>query len=119
MTTRRRGRDPRRSVLRWVPLFAVVAVVWAVVLRQRKRTTSPPAARSGIAPSSRPDDRPVDDFVAPTELPADPEVPRADALDQARPAAPPVGMGPVSSDPEAPEADAIEQAIAVPPEPDL
>jgi hypothetical protein len=112
MRTRRRGENPRRSVRRWLPLLAVVAVAWAVLLRRPKGTISSPAV------SRRSGDRLPDDYITPTDLPTDPEVPTADALDQARTAAPPVGMGPVSSDPEAPEADAIDQAIAVPPEPD-
>ncbi len=58
-----------------------------------------------------PDEHPRSDEPAgPTERPADPEVPEADGLEQAREvtAAQPVDR--VTRDPEVAEADAIEQA---------
>jgi hypothetical protein len=56
-----------------------------------------------------------DDEESPQEIPsADPEVPEADALDQAREVTPGERRGPVSRAIDAPEADALEQAIEVP-----
>ena len=49
-------------------------------------------------------------------MPADPEVPEADALEQAREVEPGVVSLPPSRDPEVPEADALEQAAEVPPD---
>lgn len=51
-----------------------------------------------------PDDAPTDD----------PEVPEADALEQAREVVPPPRPGRPALDPEVPEADAWEQSIEVP-----
>lgn len=48
----------------------------------------------------------------------DPEVPEADALDQAREVAPSERRTRVSQAIDAPEADAIDQAIEEPPDPD-
>jgi hypothetical protein len=47
-------------------------------------------------------------------LPADPEKPEADALDQEREVAPSEHRGPVSRTIDTSDADAIEQAIEVP-----
>ena len=49
-------------------------------------------------------------------MPADPEVPEADALDQAKEVDRGEVVLPPSRDPEVPEADALEQAVEVPPE---
>jgi hypothetical protein len=51
-------------------------------------------------------------------MPSDPEVPEADALDQARTVGPAEHRGRVSRAIDAPDADAIEQATEVPIEPD-
>jgi hypothetical protein len=51
----------------------------------------------------------------PTRRSWDPEVPDADAIDQAEEVGPSHRLGPVSRDIEVPEADAIEQAFEVPP----
>jgi hypothetical protein len=51
-------------------------------------------------------------------LPSDPEVPEADALDQARVVGPVEHRGRVSRAIDAPDADAIEQATEVPIEQD-
>ena len=47
-------------------------------------------------------------------VPEDPEVPEADALDQAREVIPGERHGPVSRGIDVPEADSIDQAIEVP-----
>jgi len=48
---------------------------------------------------------------------SDPEVPDADAAEQARPVTEEPTAEPLSPDPEAPEADALEQSQPVPADP--
>jgi hypothetical protein len=50
-----------------------------------------------------------------SRLSSDPEVPEADAIEQAEEVGPSDRFGPVSRDIEVPEADAIEQAFEVSP----
>jgi hypothetical protein len=64
-------------------------------------------------PQTLDDETQDDELVAP-----DPEIPEADALDQAREVVPAGRRGPVSRAIDAPEADALEQATEVPEEPD-
>ena len=67
----------------------------------------------------RPDDAEDTEPPGPTTLPPDPEVPVADALDQAREVlAPASDRGAVDRAIEVPEADAIDQATVVELEPD-
>jgi hypothetical protein len=66
-----------------------------------------------------PEDAEGNEPPGPTALPPDPEVPEADALDQARDVLPPASdRGAVDRAIEVPEADAIDQATVVDLEPD-
>jgi hypothetical protein len=66
-----------------------------------------------------PDDDEGNEPPGPTALPPDPEVPEADALDQARVVGAPVtDRSPLDRAIEVPEADAIDQATVVELEPD-
>lgn len=64
------------------------------------------------------DDEPVTPDPDEAEPSAEPEVPQADAVDQAQEVEPGWRVGRVSRGFEVPEADAIDQATEIPDEPD-
>jgi hypothetical protein len=68
----------------------------------------------GDQPLPPTDDEPVLPEAAPSEPPGDPEVPVADAIQQATEVTPGWRVGRTSHDFEVPEADAIDQALEVP-----
>jgi hypothetical protein len=68
----------------------------------------------GDEPLRPTDDEPVEPAPAPPEAPSDPEVPVADAIEQAAEVTPGWRVDRRSHDFEVPEADAIDQALEVP-----